>query len=277
MRLAPLPALVIALTLMPTLPAHARHRPAKGPVGETQVTALAECGAKRDSACIREQMDALKGIGTMACPTLASTFTATPEAGQLALADALVALKCSEVADVARAAFANRDSDNRGPLAVSFAASKSEALLPEIQQLVESGRPYDREKGCEALAILGLDAAVPGLVKATGHGLYSVRQQAAKALGAFQGEAARNALCTLVAEDSNIGVRIEATRALATQKDPQSVPCLIKGLGDSSGPVKTAAHKALNDVTGLDVGIEVEAWQKWWEKNQSTGRQGKWR
>jgi len=198
------------------------------------------------------------------------------ETGQTALAEAMVAIKCTESISVAKAAFKNSDADNRGPLAVAFAQSKYEELLPAIQELVNTGRPYDRERGCEALAILGSDEAIPTLVGAAGHGLYSVRQQAARALGSFQGEAARNALGKLLTSDSNIGVRIEAAKAIGTQKDMLSVPALIKGLGDSSGPVKTAVHKAIIDVTGLDIGMDPEAWEKWWAKNQPEKPRKRW-
>jgi HEAT repeat protein len=269
--------LTVALcALLVTTPATARKRPGKGPKAEPHVTALAECGAKRDSACIREHREALESIGTKACPALVEGLTSVAEAGQTALADAMVAIKCTEIKAVAEAAFKNTDADNRGPLAVAFAQSKNVELLPAIQELVKSGRPYDRERGCEALAILGNDDAVPTLVDAAGHGLYSVRQQAARALGSFQGEAARNALGTLVTTDSNIGVRIEAAKAIGSQKDKLSVPALIKGLGDSSGPVKTAVHKAIIDVTGLDIGMDPEAWEKWWQKNQPAAPRKRW-
>lgn len=257
-------------------PANARSRPGKGPDAKPHITALAECGAKRDSACLREHREALENIGGKACPQLAQILPETAEGGQVALAEAMVALKCPEIAKVAAAAFKNTDADNRGPLAVAFAPSKSGDLLDAIQELVRNGRPYDREKGCEALAIIGDDKAISTLVEAAGHGLYSVRQQAARALGSFQGEAARNALARLLTGDSNIGVRIEAAGAIGTQKDPLSVPALIKGLADDSGPVKTAVHKALIDVTGLDIGMDPEAWEKWWAKNQPAAPRKRW-
>lgn len=271
--------LSLAVTLCATLaatPATARKRPGKGPDVAPHVTALAECGAKRDSACTRLHREALETIGTKACPALAKGLPQAEEAGQTALAEAMVAIKCSELQAVAEAAFKNTEADNRGPLAVAFAQSKNEKLLPAVQELVRSGRPYDRERGCEALAILGREEGIPTLVTATGHGLYSVRQQAARALGVFQGEAARDALCKLVTGDSNIGVRIEAAKAIGTQKDQKSVPCLIKGLSDTSGPVTTAVHKAMIDVTGLNIGMDPEAWEKWWQKNQPTSRKKRW-
>ncbi len=257
-------------------PVAARSRPGKTPDARPHITALAECGATRDSACIREHREALANMGVKACPQLASSLPENAEAGQTSLAEAMVALKCPELLAVATAAFKNTDADNRGPLAVAFAQSKAEKLLPAVQELVRSGRPYDREKGCEALAIMGNDKAIPTLVEATGHGLYSVRQQAARALGSFQGEAARDALAKLLTSDSNIGVRIEAAGAMGIQKDMLSVPALIKGLADDSGPVKTAVHKALIDVTGLDIGIDPEAWEKWWAKNQPAAPRKRW-
>ncbi len=263
----------IVLVAVPTM---ARKRPGKGPKAEPHVTGLAECGAKRDSACIREHREALEAIGTKACPALVKGLSTVEEAGQTALAEAMVAIKCTEIIAVAEAAFKNTDVDNRGPLAVAFAQSKNGDLLPGIQELVKSGRPYDRERGCEALAILGNDDAIPTLVEAAGHGLYSVRQQAARALGSFQGEAARNALGKMVTSDSNIGVRIEAAKAIGAQKDKLSVLALIKGLSDSSGPVKTAVHKAIIDVTGLDIGMDPEAWEKWWQKNQPAAPRKRW-
>jgi HEAT repeat protein len=272
---APTITLVLTLALLFALPAatDARSRkPAVDKKAEAAVTALVECAADPAGACVRDCIEKVEAAGGKACPLLAGRFAESEEAVQLLLAQGLTALKCPELTKVAETAFNNADADNRGPLAVIFAQSKDEGLVAPISALVKSGRPFDREKGCEALAMLGRPEAVPAIVDATRHALFSVRLQAAQALASFPDETARAALCGLLAADKNTGVRVKAAESLGRHKQKEAVPCMIAGLEDESGAVKTATHRALIEAAGLDIGMDPEAWTKWWEKNKPTKR-----
>ena len=232
------------------------------------VEQLLECSKKKDSACIREKLDELQTHAKHACGYIAEEFRSQDEEMREPLATALVELKCKETAELAFDFLSSKENEGRGPISVIFAATKDKALVEPISQMVKRGRPFDKEKGCVALALIGDEAGVPALVKATKDPFFSVRLQAAESLRHFPGDASRGALCRTLAEDKNSGVRGKAAESLSELKDIKSVPCLWAGLNDKTGAVKTATHRALVTVSGVDVGLNADAWEMWWDKNK---------
>ena len=269
-----LPVLIIlAVAVQPAiLAARGKKKTAPDARSIAALEKVVECAASRDSACLRTQLDVLKERGDKACSVIAARLMETDQKAWPVLGEALARNKCPQLLELARLVFADTESDYRGPFAAEAAKSKNKALVEPIAELVRTGRPYDKEKGCEALAVLGDEKAVPVLVQAAGNGMFSVRLQAATALAVFPGDASRDKLCTMATGDSNSGVRIKASDSLGKLKDSKAVPCLIKVLKDNTGQVKTAAHQALVAITGLDVGLDSEAWTKWWDKNQPRKR-----
>jgi len=247
-------------------------KPPKKPPVDQFVQKYIECAGANDSSCLRDMMEQMSADSQAACTTLASRIEGETEEAQPNLAAAMADLKCPQIVATASKLLANVESDVRGPLCVQFARTKDKALVELVSQLVKAGRPFDKEKGCEALAILGYKEAIPTLVEATSDSFFSVRLQAAAALGDFKSDEAREALCRLVTEDQNSGVRVKAAESLGKLKDLASVPCLTKALESKTGLVLTAVHVALIAVTGLDVGMDPVAWQQWWEKNKPQKR-----
>ena len=231
-----------------------------------------ECAVKKDSACMRESLGDMDNskLRKPSCALLASRFPELGEEVHVAAAAALAELYCEEVAQVAVGVFSQTDIDTRGAVAAELARTKNRKLVAPIKELVEKGRPYDKEKGCEALALIGDKEAIPVLVKASSNSMFSVRVAATQALAVFPSNEAREALCAIVTADTNTGVRAKAADSLAILKDMKSVPSLIKALADKENAVKIAVHRALVAVTGLDVGTDVESWTRWWEKNKPT-------
>jgi len=246
--------------------------PPKGPKGARQAWDLIEqymeCAKKKDSACLREKLDALDPLKKHGCPMIAEEFRSRGEELLPHLATALVELRCEEAVPLAVEFLSSRENEGRGPVAVIFAQTKEEALVEPISGMIKKGRPFDKEKGCEALGIMGKDGGIPALVLATKDKFFSVRLQAAASLANFKSDESRNALCALLENDTNSGVRLKAAASLGKSGDVYAVPCLWKGLNDKVGAVVTASHQALVAVAGLDVGLKPDAWEMWWNKNK---------
>jgi hypothetical protein len=80
-------------------------------------------------------------------------------------------------------------------------------------------------------------------------------------------------------EDEDVEIRRAAALACARKEDKAYVPRLIRLLADPEPPVAEAAHKALTDLTGQDLGPAPEAsraeraravaaWEQWWKRRQ---------
>ena len=69
-------------------------------------------------------------------------------------------------------------------------------------------------------------------------------------------------------KDSDELVRINSARALAVIKEPLAIEPLIMALTDTAPRVQAALVYALKEITGLDNGNDVKAWQDWWSKNK---------
>jgi HEAT repeat protein len=144
--------------------------------------------------------------------------------------------------------------------------------IPEANQILEKlakgNLPYEREKAVEALGKLADPSAVATISAACFDGLFSVRMSACKALASFDDKTARGTLGKVLLEDTNVGVRTEAAKALGATKSRASVPHLVPGLKDQSFAVQTAVAEALRDATGMDLGPDYPAWESWEKKNR---------
>ena len=242
---------------------------------EKAAAAFLECAKKKDVACLETKLEELKAKPQLACGELLGHLEAKKLEVHRWVARALVACKCKEGVDIAIDLLGLPDWEFKAELVTEFAPSKDKRLLEPVSKLVDKGRPFEREMGCKALGVLGIPEAIPVLVRATSHSMFSVRLEAARALGEFKDKRSTDTLCALVTNDSNAGVKKQSADSLAKLKDLQSVPCLAKGLNDRVGLVVTACHEALKAVTGVDVGIAPLAWEQWWDKNKPAKKRGR--
>jgi len=70
--------------------------------------------------------------------------------------------------------------------------------------------------------------------------------------------------------DDDPEVRRAAALAVAMKPDKANVPKVIELLGDKEVVVRLAAHAALKDLTGQELGSgpdTIPAWKKWWSEN----------
>jgi HEAT repeat protein len=243
----------------------------KTPAAQQVVTDYLACLNAPDGKCM-EVTEKLRKNAEAACPLLAAEFENADEELKAKLADKLGEFKCKEGVAAAVKYLSSEDGENRGEVAVGLSKSGAAPLVEPTIALLRTGRPFDKEKACEALANLRNATAVPALVAATQESMFAIRMQAALALGKFPGPDSRAALCSLHAQDVNPGVRVNAAMALGEQKDIEAIPCLAKGLEDRIGTVQNAAYEALKATAGLDLGMASEPWTLWYERNKPVKR-----
>ena len=270
-------ALALALALGTAAADSEGRRPSKKVRKAVEKTAaeFLECAKQKDVACLEAKLAELRKNPKLACGELLGHLEAKKLKVHRWVARSLVACKCTEGVEIAVDLLGLPDWEFKAETAAEFALSGDKRLLEPVAKLVDTGRPYEREMGCKALGILGLPEAVPVLVRATGHSMFSVRLEAARALGEFEDKRSTETLCSLLSKEANAGVKKQSADSLARLKDLQSVPCLAKGLNDRVGLVVTACHEALKAVTGVDVGIAPLAWEQWWEKNKPAKKRGR--
>ena len=67
----------------------------------------------------------------------------------------------------------------------------------------------------------------------------------------------------LVAGDMNSDVRLAAARALGRIKDPAAIAALGNALTDNDPAMQYRATQSLHEITGKDLGINVERWRQY--------------
>lgn len=115
--------------------------------------------------------------------------------------------------------------------------------------------------------LVGGPAALEPLHRALNDQYPEVRREVIRALTTL---ARKESLPYLVKalKDNDELVRINSARALAAIKDKDAVEPLIMALTDALPLVRDALLYALKEITGLDNGNNVNAWQEWWGKNK---------
>jgi hypothetical protein len=91
----------------------------------------------------------------------------------------------------------------------------------------------------------------------------SVRMAACTAWGRKGGPNAVQLLSTRYASDADLGVKLRALSALAELDDAAAIPTLAKALDDADPVVRKRAMQSLKQVSGRDLGDDVNAWRAW--------------
>ena len=267
-----IPTLLCLLLTLSAFAEQQRRKPKKKVNKDlVKVQKLAEeylaCAKEKKAECMEAILGKLKKHKQLSCEELVGHLETNKLHVHVGVGRALAGMKCEAGIEVALDLLQLPDWEHKAETAITFAASKDKRLLTPLMNLAEKGaRPYHRESACKALAEMGMEDAVPALVKASGHAMFSVRLAAAQALAKFATPAARTRLCKMLESDDNAGVKVESAKALGTHKQMAAVPCLSKGLNDPVGLVQTASHEALKEATGLDLGLNPISWGQWYDK-----------
>ena len=111
--------------------------------------------------------------------------------------------------------------------------------------------------------------ALPRLIEMLGSDEAVSRNQVVKALGAFGGRQASDALIAELNKTEYYFDQIYAIEALAGLKDKKAVSPLIKILQSHPNVIaRQKSEKALQEITGQNFGWNWQAWRRWYEANK---------
>ena len=135
-----------------------------------------------------------------------------------------------------------------------------------VQELLvsvrEESNPLLRAEVVKALAAFPIVEADEGLRLAIEDPVTDVRIVACDAWSRRGGSEALRELTKTLNSDTNLDVRLAATRGLARFRDPAVIPALATALNDSDPALQYAAVESLQAVSGQNYGYNTAAWRE---------------
>ena len=101
-----------------------------------------------------------------------------------------------------------------------------------------------------------------------------VRLEACRVWSKRGGDEAVDLLATRFRTDQELDVRLQALRMLGDLKDKDAIPVLARALEDGDPAVQYRAVASLKQVSGRDLGNDVNAWRDW--AADPNGKAGEW-
>ena len=101
-----------------------------------------------------------------------------------------------------------------------------------------------------------------------------VRTEACRVWSKRGGDEAVELLATRFRTDAELDVRLQALRMLGELKDKDAIPVLARALEDGDPAVQYRAVSSLKQVSGRDLGNDVNAWREW--TADPNGKAGEW-
>lgn len=136
-----------------------------------------------------------------------------------------------------------------------------------VQELLisvrEESNPLLRAEVVKTLAAFPIIEADEGLRLAIEDPVADVRIVACEVWSRRGGKEALRQLIETLNSDTNLDVRLAATRGLTRFRDREVVPSLGTALNDSDPALQYAAVEALQAVTGRDYGYNIPAWREY--------------
>ena len=214
---------------------------------------------------------------------------------------------CGAVTDaesVKALASAAREKDEltRRNAAESLGRTKSAAALPALERLaIKDASPQVRADALDALWTFAGDEKAMSIARAAAADRdASVRAAAVEAAGRIGGEGAvevvKNALtdadegvrCVAMmsrtrvaraealagfaaaATDASWRIRAQCVDDALSLREAPAIDALVALVGDKTTRVAAAAHRALQRLTGKEIGRDPELWSAWWIANRSS-------
>jgi len=130
-----------------------------------------------------------------------------------------------------------------------YGMTRSEKVIPILEQELVSENPSIHDKVIEALARIGNESTIPVLIQGLEHKDYWLGSTVARVLGKIGSEKAiPNLRKALVGKNSHI--RAAAASALGQIANPEAVPALLQALEDDNLEVRKNAASALAAING---------------------------
>ncbi|NCQ70261.1 MAG: TIR domain-containing protein, partial [Microcystis aeruginosa W13-13] len=138
--------------------------------------------------------------------------------------------------------------DVRWKAVQALAKIGTETAIAGLLKALEDSDYDVRWKAAEALGKIGTETAIPGLLKALEDSDYDVRGKAAEALGKIGTETAIAWLLKALEDSYYFEVRWKAVQALGNIGTETAIAGLLKALEDSDGHVRWNAVQALGNI-----------------------------
>ncbi len=132
-----------------------------------------------------------------------------------------------------------------------------------VRMMLEEHDPRVRGKILETAAEFDTAAATAICKGAMQDPSDSVRIRACDVWAKRGGEEAVQLLATRFQTDADLDVRLRALKMLGELKDKQAIPVLARALEDTDPAVQYRAVASLKQVSGRDLGNDVNAWREW--------------
>lgn len=141
--------------------------------------------------------------------------------------------------------------------------SRIEFTQELVRMMLEEHDPRVRCKILETAAEYDSAAATAICTGAMQDPSDMVRLKACDVWSTRGGEDALNLLVTRYQTDAELDVRLRALKRLGDLQDKGAIPVLARALEDADPAVQYRAVAALRQVSGRDLGNDVNAWREW--------------
>ena len=197
----------------------------------------------------------------------------------LSIAAALAASGCGGVGYIGTTASSflrhARESDDPNVRYAAFAKLADEGCYTDEEQkseaarqmvaALESGRESIATQAvlCRTLGALGQPEALGAIRKAALNDEQIIRVEACRALGKLGNAEDVATLARIMTTDLSRDCRVAAIEALAELEpnDPRIGVSLVQGMRNPDPAIRAASYAALRDLTGEDLGLDVEPWE----------------
>ncbi len=132
-----------------------------------------------------------------------------------------------------------------------------------VRMMLEEHDPRVRSKILETAAEYDTAAATAICTGAMQDPNEMVRLRACDVWAKRGGAEAVQLLATRFQTDADLDVRLRALKMLGELKDKQAIPVLARALEDGDPAVQYRAVASLKQVSGRDLGNDVNAWREW--------------
>ena len=146
----------------------------------------------------------------------------------------------------------SQTSDRQAQLSADLAA-----------QLQREQDPLVRMQLIKTLAAFSTPAATAMLEAGLADNNPDVRVACCEAWVSRGGDEAVDALTRVLSSDTNLDVRLAATRALGNTRSPRAVGPLGEALNDADPALQFRAVQSLKSVSGQDFGDDLNAWRQY--------------
>ncbi len=141
-------------------------------------------------------------------------------------------------------------------------AEKSQVSGRLVQAYREESHPAARKAIVEALGSYRTPTAMEGLRAALQDADRDVRIAACESLARWAAPESYQLLAQTARSETDVDVRLAATRLLGGIEDPTAVGALRSALEDSDPAVQYVAMQALKQTTGQDLGNDLGEWKR---------------